>query len=297
MGEWAEHRSVRWSLLVPGLVAGGLVGAACAEEEPEPEPIVLSDRDVFAKELAQTLCEGARTCCSDRALDPPSENCTTELRNEVFVQLLRADTEHREVLLDDEHLCLDTYAAAVEASSCDDLPHPVELRTRCPHLFAEPPDGALEPGEACTQDYECKAPETGSRVCWKLELTGPGTCTWFVPATEGCTVSGNVIEQCPEGQGCAPDEELALTCGPPRALNEPCGDQASCGPGLRCSALDGDDTKTCVQARVEHEPCGDRHDACEEPLFCSAADTCEKLPIVIQCEDGGCATPLDIYCQ
>lgn len=288
---------MRWLNLFPVLFAVALVAAACTEEDTEPEPIVLSDRDVFAKELAQTLCQGATACCSDRALDPPTDNCTTELRNEVFVQLLRADKEHREVQLDDEHRCLDAYEAALEASSCDDLPHPVELPSRCPHIFGDPPDGALEPGKACDQDFECKAPENGTRMCFKSELTGPGLCTWFIPTDEACTVSGSIIEQCPEGQGCSPDERGLLMCGPPRALDEPCGDQASCGSGMRCSALDGDDFKTCVQARVEHEPCDDRHDACEEPLFCSAEKTCEKLPIVVQCEDGGCATQLDTYCQ
>lgn len=296
MAEGVEHRSVRWLHLLPVLFTATLL-SACEDEDTEPDPIVLSDRDVFAKELAQALCQGATTCCADRALNPPSDGCTTELRNEVFVQLLRADKEHREVFLDDEHRCLDAYEAALEASTCDDLPHPVELPSRCPHIFGEPPDGELDPGSMCEQDYECKAPESGVRRCFKTELSGPGTCTWFIPADEECTVAGSIIEQCPEGEGCSPDEREVLVCGAPRALNEPCGDQASCSVGLRCSALDGDDFTTCVQARIEHEPCDDRHDSCEEPLFCSSAGTCEKLPIIAQCEDGGCATPLELYCQ
>ncbi len=271
-------------------------GIGGCETSTEPQEPVLSARDAFALDLAAILCDAAIPCCSERALAAPGEGCTTTMRNEVFISLLNAEDEQQEVTLDESDVCLDAYRQATAAAGCDALPHPRELAQRCPMLFSDIPVGHLKPNDACTHIYECSEPPVGERNCFRGNFNEPAHCIWVVPVESGgtCSAPTGVYMVCPDGEGCLPNETATdLVCKTASKQGETCVANNSCASGLVCD-LESD---TCQRPLAIGDYCGDWPDGCVPEAFCGDDMFCDKLPILAACENGGCETPLDSYCD
>lgn len=288
------RRSALGALAVLGSSLPIMVGGC--ESATEPPEAVLSARDAFALDIAQIVCDAAAPCCTDQALEAPGEGCATTMRNEVFISLLTAEDEKQAVALDESEACLDAYRQATAEASCDALPHPRELQQRCPMLFGAIPVGHLGPGELCEHVYDCAAPPEGERNCFRTNFNEAPHCVWIVPVASGgtCSAPAGVYMVCPDGEGCLPNEaETDLVCTTASQEGEPCVANNSCAAGLACD-IAGD---TCEQPRQIGEYCGDWPDGCVPEAFCADDATCNKLPILAACENGGCETQLDAYCD
>lgn len=268
---------------------------AC-DTSTEPEKPVLSARDAFALDLAAILCEAASPCCSEKSLDSPGDGCTTTMRNEVFVSFLKAEDEQQEVTLDEADACLDVYRQATAEAACDALPHPRDLPVRCPMIFGDIPVGHLKPNDACEHIYECSEPPVGERNCFRRNFNESSHCIWVVPVESGgtCSAPAGVFMVCPEGEGCLPNEtNTDLVCATAAQQGELCVADNSCAAGLSCKA----DSSSCERRLEIGDYCGDWLDGCVPDAFCGEDMFCDKLPILAACEDGGCQTQLDTYCD
>ncbi|NUP07723.1 MAG: hypothetical protein HOW73_16875 [Polyangiaceae bacterium] len=269
--------------------------ASCTEPEPE-----LTERDAFAFEMAETLCQGARGCCAERKLDLPDESCVTRNRNEVFIVMLEADDLKQEVVLDDWPSCVRRFEDAVAAApSCDKLPHPSHLRLLCPEIFGDIAEGTGAPGEACDAVYDCASPEKGDRSCRVAAFNTVPVCTWLVPIEEGDVcgpLESGVIGVCGEERGCAPRSEGAQpTCGPLQNYEDPCVDNASCREPFVCSG--GADPR-CLEPLEAGDDCTEAIYACARSHFCEpSTGTCTDIPLLQDCGEEPCSTPLTWFCQ
>lgn len=132
----------------------GCDGTPAAGSMPEGDPGP-SERDELALEIASTLCEGVEPCCELAELEVPSERCLRDMRNEVFVALLEAESEKRAVQMNARDACIDAFRAELASEdACASAPLPRELLRICPALFSDIPEGTQEPGTLCEGTWQ-----------------------------------------------------------------------------------------------------------------------------------------------
>lgn len=289
--------------LVGFSVVVGVAGGACESESDTELEATETPRDEVAYGIAEVLCGGATECCAANGLDQPGRSCVTVLRNDVFVEFLRADEQKREVLIAHGEACIDAYrAAVVEAPSCEELPHPVHIRHVCPQLFGDVAEGTRPPGDICSALHQCASPAEGEgeRSCRSTQLYQPATCTWLVPVADGGAcgeLGGGRYGVCDEGQGCAVREAGAEpACGAKVAVGESCVDNDSCPESYVCGG--GDQALFCQAPLGIGGDCRFAPASCDLGLICDdLSGTCIDVPILRDC--GGsfvCPHPLDPYC-
>lgn len=289
-------------LLAPLLAALGCDGASPAGSMPVVDPGP-SERDELALEIATTLCEGIEPCCELAALEAPSERCLRDMRNEVFIALLEAESEKRTVQMGARDACVGAFRAALAGDEvCRNAPLPRDLPRLCPELFSEIPEGTQEPGTPCEGTWQCRSPERGTRACHMRLGDTRRLCTWFVPAApeDSCVGADGFVVECTEGSVCRPEHEAAPSerrCLPAVYDGGPCADYEGCAEGYACAYQTSTDASICVPERALDEPCWDQPDACGPEAYCPVdRGLCTLLP-VNQCPMGGCPTALDRVCR
>ncbi len=273
-------------------LAGSLSWVGACEGESTQEVTPGTARDTLAEGLAEAMCDGAATCCTQLGFGAPGDACRTSMRNAVMQAIIAAEDEARELRAEHTDACVAAFRAAMaETADCDELPSPFDLTARCPDVFSPAPEGPGAPGDACAAVHECSSPsEPGERAC--VALTAGSVCVWFVERSEGqpCAPAGGVIPQCGEALGCVPSAPgVEPQCGPPAQPG------AACLPGPRacvsahaCSA-DLQGARTCVPEIPTAQDCSERPDACVKGDYCDALDlVCTPLPD--PCADGDCPT-------
>jgi len=270
------------------LVVLAVLGAACGGDETETVVTPPTSRDLFADDLASTLCQGAAPCCSELGYDQPTDDCRSSVRNAVMATIITTEDQQRELVPAEHEACITAFEAAIAAApTCNDLPAPFEIETHCPTLFTPAPEGLGQPGDACAGVYECASPPSaGVREC--VKVPSGSVCVWYLDraAGEDCTSASSQVAVCPEGLTCTPAGSGPPICGSPPMLNAACllGDE-TCVDGHVCEAGDTGDL-TCQPEIGAGESCYGRPDACEKGTFCNVAFNCTPLPD--PCASGEC---------
>lgn len=264
------------------------LGASGCANESAPESSPPTPRDRLADELAATLCEGARPCCGELGYGEPTDSCRSSMRNAVMASIIAAEDQLRELVPEEHDACLAAFVAAIaEAPSCDYLPAPLELETRCPTIFTPIPEGTGGPGDACAGIFECASPaEAGTRDC--VADSGSGRCVWYVDRAQGeaCAPSGGTVPVCPEGLACVPAAEGDPVCGAIPSVGDACVlVEGGCAEGYVCEENATGDLK-CAPEILAGESCFGRPGACAPGLFCNVASNCQPLPD--PCASGDC---------
>jgi hypothetical protein len=208
-----------------------------------PEVRREAPRDVAADAIAETVCERAESCCLALGYGSPGESCRSSVRNTMMEQIILAEDDGREVVLDEVLPCLDAFDAAFDdPTTCPSLPSPADVLELCPALFTRIPEGDRLPGEPCGGAHDCASPtEAGSRACVD-QGAGGSICFWFLdrPLGAACDAETGKVVTCSGGLTCAPTVRGELFCSQPLGYDAPClsTTDTSCQEGLTCQTTE-----------------------------------------------------------